>query len=111
MKRNIILLFTLPLLVPGQVMGQPIVADQADDSSTGLIVMLLFGLVILALLTVWLFKNSSRLAETEQNEETNGKTWLDSHLKDLDDHQLDILIKRHPLMKNPSLNDEKPNQQ
>lgn len=110
MRRNIILLFTLPLLIPGQVMGQPVAAGQMDDSSTGLIVVLVFGLVILVLLTLWLFKNSSRLAETEQNQETNGKIWLESHLKDLDDHQLDILIKRHPLMNNPSLDDAKPNQ-
>ncbi|HEY9534529.1 MAG TPA: hypothetical protein VIQ77_08340 [Mucilaginibacter sp.] len=110
MRRNIILLFTLPLLIPGQVMGQPVAAGQTDDSSTGLIVVLVFGLVILVLLTLWLFKNSSRLAETEQNQETNGKIWLESHLKDLDDHQLDILIKRHPLMNNPSLDDAKPNQ-
>ena len=105
-----ILLIALPALIPGQVIGQPAHANQAENSSTGIIVLLALCLLILMALTLWLLKNSYRLKETLENTEVNGKVWLKSHLKDLDNHQLDILTKRHPLMSNPELKDEKPNE-
>lgn len=111
MKRNIILLIVLTILIPRMVIGQATMANQPDDSSMGLPVLLVFCLLILVVLTLWLFKSSSRLAEVVEDRETNGEVWLKSHLKDLDNHQLDILIKRQPIMRTPSLNDEKPNKQ
>lgn len=110
MKRNRILLIALPVLIPGQVIAQAAIAHQPEESSMSLTILIVLCLLILVLLTLWLFKNSSRLEETVESSETNGKVWLNSHLKDLDKHQLDILIKRHQLMSNPSLNDEKPNE-
>lgn len=103
-------LIALPALIPGQVTAQPIDANQAGDSSTGLVVVLALCLLILMTLTLWLLKNTYSLKETVEKPETSGKVWLSSHLKDLDNHQLDILIKRHPLMSNPELKDEKPNE-
>ena len=105
-----ILLITLPALIPGQVIGQPANASQPEDSSTGLFVVLALGLLMLMILTLWLLKNSNRLKETVESTETNEKVWLKNHLKDLDNHQLDILTKRHPLMSNTALKDEKPNE-
>ncbi|HEY4327561.1 MAG TPA: hypothetical protein VGN20_26485 [Mucilaginibacter sp.] len=108
MKRNMIFLVTLPVLIPGQLIARPAIANQTEDSSTGLIVVLALGLLILVVLTLWLLKSSYSLTETVENSETNGKVWLTNHLKDLDHHQLDILIKRHSLMSNQPLKDEKP---
>jgi hypothetical protein len=110
MKRNIILFIAVSAMIPGQVIGQTANANQSENSSTGLIVLLAFGLLILMVLTLWLLRNSYRLKQTIENTEANGKVWLNNHLKDLDTHQLDILIKRHPLMSNTALKDEKPNE-
>lgn len=110
MKRNIIFFIALSFLDPGRVIAQPAIAGQKEDSATDLVAVLAFGLLILVVLTLWLLKNSYRLKETVENSETNGEAWLNRHLRDLDTHQLDILIKRHSLINNPVLKDEKPNE-
>lgn len=71
---------------------------------------LIFGLiiVILLVLAIWLLKSSNRLEDTIDDSETNGKKWIKSHLKDLDHHQLDILIKHHSLTVSQPLQDTKP---
>lgn len=110
MRRNIIFFIALASLIPCQIMAQSTASDPAENSSTGLIVLLTFCLLILVILTLWLLKNSYRLKETVENPGINGEVWLNRHIRDLENHQLDILIKRHPLASNDSLKDEKPNE-
>lgn len=71
---------------------------------------LIFGLVIviLLILAIWLLKNSTRLEDTITHSDTNCKTWLKNHLKDLDNHQLDILIKHYSFSVSEPLRDTKP---
>jgi hypothetical protein len=71
---------------------------------------LIFGsvIVILLILAIWLLKNSNRLEGTIDHSETSCKTWLKNHLKDLDHHQLDILIRHYSLSDSEPLQDTKP---
>lgn len=71
---------------------------------------LIFGsvIVILLILAIWLLKSSNRLEGTIDHSETSCKTWLRNHLKDLDHHQLDILIRHYSLSVSEPLQDTKP---
>lgn len=71
---------------------------------------LIFGsvIVILLILAIWLLKSSTRLEDTINHSDTNSKTWLKIHLKDLDHHQLDILIKHYSLNVSNPIQDTNP---
>lgn len=67
--------------------------------SFGLEIILVFSIVILFDLVLRLIKNIKKLNETINTVEKDGKQWLDSNLKDLDAHQLEMLIKRNNSLK------------
>ncbi len=71
---------------------------QTDVAANGLSVgyIILFSLVLLILLalTLWLFKNTNKLEELNEQPDESGRSWLKKHLPDLNQHQLDMLIKR-----------------
>lgn len=62
-------------------------------------IILVLSIVILLALVLRLIKNNERLNETVNTAEKDGKQWLDSNLKDLDAHQLEMLIKRSNSLK------------
>jgi hypothetical protein len=55
---------------------------------------ILISIAILFALVLKLLKNNKKLNESIDTVEKDGKQWLDSNLKDLDAHQLEILIRR-----------------
>ncbi len=69
----------------------------ADSFFLGII--LLVFIAILLALVLRLIKNSEKLNETINTVEKDGKKWLESNLKDLDAHQLEMLIKRSNSLK------------
>lgn len=67
---------------------------ELNANSTGEEIFFTLVILILILLAFWLLKNSNLLSKTENTDEKTGRQWLDSHLKDLDAGQLQMLIKR-----------------
>lgn len=63
---------------------------------------LIVSIAILFALVLKLIKNNEKLNETINTVEKDGKQWLDSNLKDLDAHQLEMLIKRSDSLKGNS---------
>ncbi|GAB2977445.1 hypothetical protein GCM10027049_10710 [Mucilaginibacter puniceus] len=83
----------------GKARAETIVISQTEDSSWGVMLLLAGGLLILVLLALWLLKNSYRLKDTINDVDTDGKNWLNSHLKDLDSQQVNQLINRQQAMR------------
>lgn len=110
MRRLISVILLLLLLVPGKVMAGIAVVPETEDSSWGTAI-LTGSLLILVLLVLWLLKSSYRLKETTNDVNTDGKTWLNNHLKDLDSPQVNMLIKRQHTIRNQPVNDENQNKQ
>lgn len=111
MRRLISVILLLLLLVPGKVMAATAVIPETEDSSWGTAILLTGSLLILVLLVLWLLKSSYRLKETANDVNTDGKTWLNNHLKDLDSPQVNMLIKRQHTSRNQPVNDENQNKQ
>lgn len=111
MKQSISVILLLSLLMPGKTMAETPVIPQTEDSSWGVVLLLAGSLLILVLLVLWLLKSSYRLKETTNDLNTDGKTWLNNHLKDLNSPQVNILIKRQHTSRNQSVNDENQNKQ
>jgi cyanate permease len=110
MKRLVSVVFLLSLML-GKAIAETTVIPQTEDSSWGVVLLLAGSLLILVLLVLWLLKSSYRLKETTSDVNTDGKTWLNNHLKDLNSPQVNILIKRQHRMRNQSVNDENQNKQ
>lgn len=73
---------------------QPIMQD-ANPNPNHVGEGLLFGLAFLVLLGLafWLLKSSNVLDDNLNENELNGKRWLNDHLNNLETNQLDELIK------------------
>ena len=106
MKKFISVILLLSLLMSGKVMAATAVLPETEDSSWGAAILLAGSLLILVSLVLWLLKNSYRLKETINDVDTDGKNWLNSHLKDLDSQQINLLIKRQRGMRNQPVNGE-----
>ncbi|MES2427076.1 MAG: hypothetical protein V4560_08880 [Bacteroidota bacterium] len=106
MKKFISVILLLSLLMSGKVMAAIAVLPETEDSSWGAAILLAGSLLILVLLVLWLLKNSYRLKETINDVDSDGKNWLNSHLKDLDSQQINLLIKRQQEMRNQPVNGE-----
>ena len=111
MRRFISVLLLLSIAMSGKAMAETSVVSQPEDSSWGLAILLAGSLVILVLLVLWLLKNSYRLKESNDNVDTDGKNWVNSHLKDLDSQQVNLLIKRQHAMHKQPLRVENQNKQ
>jgi hypothetical protein len=111
MRQFISVILLLSLLMPGKAMAETPVIPQTEDSSWGVVLLLAGSLLILVLLVLWLLKNSCRLKETTCDVDTDGKNWLNRHLKDLDSQQVNLLIKRQHGMRNQLVNGENQNKQ
>jgi len=110
MKRFISVILLLALMSV-KTMAETSVISQKEDSSWGIAILLIGSLSILVLLVLWLLKSSYRLKQTINNVNPDGKNWLNTHLKDLDSQQVNILIKRQHWMRNRPVNDENQNNQ
>lgn len=110
MKRFISVILLLSLMFV-KAMAETSVISETEDSSWGIAISLIGSLLILVLLVLWLLKSSYRLKQTINNVNTDGKNWLNTHLKDLDSQQVNILIKRQHWMRNQPVNDENKNNQ
>jgi hypothetical protein len=85
----------LTVFIPAAAMADTSPVMQ-DSSPNNIGEILLFGLAFLILLglTFWLFKSSNVLDENFNENELDGKRWLNGHLNDLETNQLDVLIHR-----------------
>ena len=92
-------------------MAETSVTPQPEDSSWGLAILLAGSSLLLVVLVLWLLKNSYRLKESTNDVDTDGKNWLNSHLKDLDSQQVNLLIKRQHAMHKQPLRVENQNKQ
>ncbi|MCO5948615.1 hypothetical protein [Mucilaginibacter flavidus] len=110
MKRSISVILFLSL-TSGKIMAETSVISQTEDSSGGVAILLAGSILILVLLVLWLLKNSYRLKETINDVDTDGKKWLNNHLKDLDGQQVNILIKRQHTIRNQQIRVENQNKQ
>lgn len=111
MKRFINVILLLFLSVPLKTMAATIVIPETGDSSGWAVIFLTASLLILVVLVVWLLKSSYRLKEIINDVNTDGKNWLNSHLKDLDRQQVNILINRQHEVRNQPVNDKNQNEQ
>ncbi|NHA02642.1 cytochrome oxidase subunit I [Mucilaginibacter sp. HC2] len=94
MKRSLFFLTNL-LVMPALLMAQDkLRTDASDGTSAGYIILFSLFLLGLLALALWLFKNTNQLKELEERPEESGRSWLQKSLPDLDQHQLDTLIKR-----------------
>ena len=94
MKRSLFFLMIL-LTIPALLMAQDkLQADAAAGTSAGYIVLILLFLLALLALAIWLFKNTNRLKELEEQPEESVRSWINKRLPDLNQHQLDMLINR-----------------
>ncbi|MGN6396740.1 MAG: cbb3-type cytochrome c oxidase subunit I [Mucilaginibacter sp.] len=118
MKKSLFFLGSLltiahPLIAQDKVPGDTTIASSGNQTTLVLILILLL-LVIMAGLALWLFGNSARLEKLAEPSEENAKTWLKGHLQDLDQRQLNLLIKRqqpehvHQVRKKTALKWKKP---
>jgi len=85
-------LLTLPAMLMAQDKPQGDVAPGGPPA--GYIILFLLFLLVLLALALWLFKNTNQLKELEEQPEKSGRSWLKKRLPDLNQHQLDMLIKR-----------------
>lgn len=111
MRQFISVILLLSLSTLGKAMAEAPVIHQTENSSWGVVLLLAGSLLILVLLALWLLKNSSRLKATTNDVDTDGKNWLNRHLKDLNSQQVNILIKRQRAVRNQPLNGENQNKQ
>lgn len=68
---------------------------QTGPGHTGEFLLFGFVIVVLVILALWILKNSRLLNDTVDLDEPDGSAWLNRHLNDFGDHQLDILINRN----------------
>ena len=98
MKKSLFLLGTLfmlskAVLARGGASGAS--PDLPGSASSSVPLILIFILLAIFIgLAAWLFGSSDRLEKLSEHVDDDGHSWLTRHLKDLDKHQLDILIKR-----------------
>jgi hypothetical protein len=58
------------------------------------VVLIPFGFILILLgLALWFSYSSSKLDKSIKGNELNGKEWLEEHLNDLNEEQLDFLVK------------------
>ncbi|HTI59506.1 cbb3-type cytochrome c oxidase subunit I [Mucilaginibacter sp.] len=89
-------LLMIPALLMAQDKPQTNVnaAVVSGGQSVGYIILLLLSLLVLLILALRLFKNTSQLRKLNEQPEESGKSWLAKNLPDLDQNQLDVLIKK-----------------
>lgn len=69
------------------------IVQESDPGEFGEIFFVLIILILL-LLALWILKNSYRLKENVESKESDGKDWLNNHIKDMEPDQLTTLINR-----------------
>ncbi len=96
MKRSLLFLgyLSIPAILMAQDKSPAGVTAPPDDTSIGFIALFSLFLLVLLVLTFWLFKNANNLKELNEHKDENGKSWLKNRLADLDQHELNMLIKR-----------------
>src|SRR6185312_6833951 len=93
MKRSLFFLMSL-LTLPASLIAQDRLQTDTTGSSAGYIILFLLVLLVLLALALRLFKNTNQLKALEEQPEESGRSWLKKRLPDLNQHQLDTLIKR-----------------
>jgi anionic cell wall polymer biosynthesis LytR-Cps2A-Psr (LCP) family protein len=111
MKRFTSVILLLSLSASFKTMAAAVEIPESGDSSVGAVIFLTGSLLILVLLVLWLLKSSYHLKETIDDVNTDGKNWLNNHLKDLDSQQVNILIKRQHEVRSGPVKDENQNKQ
>lgn len=100
MKRFIFLIALLIISLSSQkATAQENIIKPASGDSIALGVLLIICITILLVLVIRLIKNGKKLDDAADTPEKDGKQWLTGNLKDLDAHQIEILIKRSKSLK------------
>ena len=98
MKRSLFFLASLQMMaypVLGETKVPGPTAVEAPGSESALIVFLVVVfLITMAGLALWLFGNSNHLEKLADRADENAESWFSRLLRDFDEQQLDLLIKR-----------------